>query len=86
LSRSLLNVSEYVGTAGVGWFAIIWSNRDIGAGWLEAGRNVTPEEVGLDGTFGDGRNVTPEEVGLDGTFGDGRNDDVVTLAGAGADG
>jgi len=28
----------------------------VGAGWLGAGRNVTPEETGLDETFGDGRN------------------------------
>ena len=28
----------------------------MGAGWLGAGRNVTPEETGLDETFGDGRN------------------------------
>ena len=28
----------------------------MGAGWLGVGRNVTPEETDLDGTFGDGRN------------------------------
>ncbi len=76
-------MSEYAGTAGVGWFAIIWSNRDMGAGWLEAGRKVTPEETGLDGTFGDGRNddvVTLAGAGAAGRLGDGRNDDVVGAA------
>jgi len=79
-------MSEYVGAAGVGWFAIIWSNRDIGAGRFGAGRKVVLglAETGCLLGVG-GRHVTPELTGVEGLFGEGVNEDVV-LAGVGTEG
>jgi hypothetical protein len=67
-------------------FAIIWSNRDMGAGWLEAGRKVVLglAETGCLLGVG-GRHVTPELTGVEGLFGEGLNEDVV-LAGVETEG